>query len=64
MRLNLNLIQRGLLAVAGLLMILFALKSAEDTYGEEEWLPTLQFILAVVLFVIAASSGKAKKDGE
>jgi hypothetical protein len=58
MRMNLNWYQRAILIVAGLLMLLFAIDST-DSYSDADYrLATGQFVIAVILFIVAASSKK------
>jgi hypothetical protein len=61
MGIELNWVQRGVLLVAGLLLLLFAMNEW-DGYGSDQWLATALFVLAVLSFVLAAKP-KGKKDG-
>lgn len=63
MRLNLNWLQRGLLTLGGLFLVLLALGSMTD-YPRDRGLGTLQFIAAIVLFVVAGSSRNEKTDAK
>ena len=63
MRLNLNLMQRTVLALAGAFFVLLALSSMID-YPQDKRLGTIQFLIAFVLFVVAASSRREKTNAE
>lgn len=63
MRLNLNWYQRAILIAAGLLMLMFAINSTDTYTGGDQRLATGQFIAAVVLFFVAASSKRKNADG-
>lgn len=62
MKLGLSWPQRGLLIFAGLFLILWAMNSNEGYGAWDSWLATLQFLLAVVCFVLAAQP-RGKTDG-
>lgn len=60
MRLDLNWTQRGILVVAGLLFLLFAVGEL-DGFEPDKWLATTLFAAAVASFILAATS-RAKRD--
>lgn len=63
MRINLNWLQRCILAVAGLLLLLFAANAFEGHSSDDRWLATALFLAAVVCFILSTSS-RAKTDGQ
>lgn len=62
MKLTLNWAQRGILIVGGLLLLLSAMNTIEGIWADR-WLATLLFVLALIAFVLAASS-RSKTDAE
>lgn len=61
MRIRLNWGQRIILIVAGVLLLLFGLNTYEGYAEDRFWLATVQFLLAIGCFVLAASS-KGRAD--
>ncbi len=57
---RLNLIQRGLLTLGGAILLLQSLNSVMDY--QDRSLGSAQFLTAIILFVVAASSRQEKPD--
>lgn len=60
--LKLNLSQRIIALVSGVLLLLFAIDAADSWANPNPWLATAQFVLAVIFFIVAASPGRARQN--